>query len=844
MTVANNDKQVNNTKFTLYNFAGDAKAYYLVDRKILAANQDNLRKSTVAHSIIIIDRSGSMSGDIDALKEYLLKLLTLDEYSNSQLVITLISYSSQGDFKCHFQRVTITEIINPESPYQKEIKKIHVTGSTCLSESMELAKTLIQEFIKKNELGELTAITLHSDGFAEEPNYNSEVKKLEAICRELKSLNVLINTISYSSHADFKLLSKLAHIGSGNCLQANSIKEVYDSLYKTTKLLSSSVIYSIEEPLIKDYDYQVFVSKSAPKINGSSSTLKIMGLRPDDQGIFYKYRQISQQEYEQLTDVAEKQTDESVFAFIKANLAEGKINTAKYALLSTLDDTLTQKHARALTNPEIAVFTQDIESVIFNPSLLDGHDILEEVKIKDRITLLQLIDILEKNKEHIIINVRHLQDNYRRKGVKRIPGMRDEKGNLIEPWLTTEVIDGDRYVQMGEFNINRNSATINMLITRKVKLVKKEDGEQIYEVAAILVNDLKQYNNYTVVSDGEINVPCLRVKISTQKTFDLLKQKNVLEQDGKPVNDFDFRTEYDIRLDNLPLVSFTQNYMSIDGVFDELVRLQILSSIISAHIKEESYLYSAEQLDELAKHYLSKNLYLNFPTTNEYTDLQEALNNGTVDIRISYKIDLGNTDILNLNKLYSANEFLDRLYEAYHQDTGERIDRPTFDIVLEQSIIFGHKTVSQRTKLTKVDELMSEIFDDFIGIENNGSIVDILTKVQAKGLLRLLEAKRKDEEVNREEFVSALTDAELKLNNYIERIYRQKVCPLVFYIGSTGLIPDEMEAKVITAEKISSTYPNLKISKRERDGTFFVVGNTVISVYPENEYYTTNKKIN
>src|SRR4051812_211196 len=82
------------TKFTLYNLAGKEKAYYLVDRVNLAINPDDIPKKTVAHSIIVIDRSGSMYADIEKLKDTLIKLLTLDEYINYQLVITLISYSS------------------------------------------------------------------------------------------------------------------------------------------------------------------------------------------------------------------------------------------------------------------------------------------------------------------------------------------------------------------------------------------------------------------------------------------------------------------------------------------------------------------------------------------------------------------------------------------------------------------------------------------------------------------------------------------------------------------------------------------------------------------------------
>ena len=836
----NSQKALNNqsSKFILYNYEGQVKTYYLVEKKLFKYQQENLGTPPIAHSIIIIDRSGSMYGDIEKLKGYLLTLLTLDEYLNSQLLITLISYSSVGDVKCHFQRIPITEIMEYNSEYQQEINRIRVTGLTCISQSLKIAKTLIQEFTENQKQGELTAITLHTDGFANDPSYNSELKHIEELAEAINKNNVIINTISYSNYADFKLLSKLANLGSGNCIQAQNVKEVYDSLYQTTSLLNGQVCPPIEETLIKGYDYQVFVSQTAKKIIGSNDTLTIRGLTPEDEGVFYKYRQISAEEYDKLTNTSESQTDESVFAFIKANLAEGNLNLAKYALVSSFDDTLIRAHSKALTNEHIINFTQDIESIIFNPKLLKKHNILTAVKVNNKISILELIDILETNKNTIIINLKYLKKNYQRKGLKRIQGKRDEEGNLTKPWLKTVEIDGGEYVAMGEFNINRNTATINMLIERKVKLVSQETGKQISEVAGILINDLKQYNNYTLVSDGEINIKSLRVKINNENIFNLLKEKDILTIDRKIPEEFDFTCEYDINLADLPLISYSYQYTNINGIFDEIAKLKVLASIISAHIKEGSDTYSEAQLNELTKHYLSKNLYLNFPTTNEYTDLKGALNNGTVDTRVSYKIDLGNKQILNLSKLYSANKFLERLYEACDVETGEKLDKVTFEMTLDNNLIFAHKTLSNRTKITAIDKLMKNIFDDFLGIDNNGSVIEILNKIKADKLLQLLKEKQEGKTINKQDLVKALTQTQTLINSYVEKIYRQQILPLVFYIGATGLIPDELNAKALTAEEITANYPQLKISKSEQDGTFFLVDDTIITVYPRNEYYS------
>jgi len=451
----------------------------------------------------------------------------------------------------------------------------------------------------------------------------------------------------------------------------------------------------------------------------------------------------------------------------------------------------------------------------------------------NKIYLLELIQIFAEYRNNIIVNIKHLQEHYQRTGIKRVKGVRNENGELLQPWLRTENIDNAEYVGMGEFQFNRNTATINMLIKRKVKLAKFEDQTPTIEVAGLLVNDLNSFNNYTIVSDGKINVKSLQVKISSKKAFDLLKEKGVLDAE-----DFDFRAEHTIELDKFPLVAANSRYSSIDGLFNQLAEIKVLSSIISAHLRKESDVFVAGQLDEFKKHYLSKNVYINFPTTNEYTDIHEALVNGTLDSRLSYKIDIGSQDILNLSKFHSANQFLNRMYRLYDKITGEIIIKPNFEMTLNENLAVRHRLLSSRTKITKVDELMKPIFDDFLGLEQNGIVVGILKKVGADSLAQLLQDKQAGKQISKEEMVAALTTANKKLEEYAENIYQDKISPLVFYIGCTGVLPDKMDAKPMTAEEVAAKYPNLQFSKDEQEGTFFAVGDSMISIYAKTEYYS------
>jgi hypothetical protein len=472
-----------------------------------------------------------------------------------------------------------------------------------------------------------------------------------------------------------------------------------------------------------------------------------------------------------------------------------------------------------------------IESNIVSSCNAEGRN------MTNNISLLELINIFTEQRNNIIINLKHLQENYQRQSIKRIPGIRAQNGKLIQPWLQTEYIDNSDYVDMGEFEINRYTANINLLIKRRVKLVKAEDNSPVIEVAGLLANDLNIYNNYTIVCNGEINIKSLQIKISNKKTFDLFKSHGLVTADK-----FDFRDEYTVSLDNLPLVPQDISYSSIDGLFDELAPIKVIYSIISAHIKGESDVFTPEQIEDLETYYISNNLYLNFPTTNDYTNLAEALANGTVDSRVSYKIDIGSKDILNLSKLHSANKFLQRMYRAYDKETGEIFTKANWKLAFNQNIAFRKRLLSSRICITKVDELMQKIFDDVLGLEHNGIVAENLAKVGAENLIQVLEDKQSNHQISKEEMIAALGDAKSKIENYIDHIYRNQISPLVFYIGATGKLPDNIVSSAMNSEELAHQYANLKFSRNEKTGTFFVIGNTIISIYPQTEYYS--KQVN
>lgn len=818
------------TKFTLYTLLGKPRAYYLVEPVDLPRPPADRKKKAVAHSILVVDRSGSMAAAMPETRNTLVKLLTLDEYAQFDLLVTLISYSGEGDVTCHFERAPVREIMKRGSNYQQEIGQLRPGGATCISQGLKAA-------VDRTKGSELTAITLHSDGYANDPSAAAEAAALMKLVGSLRGKDAFVNTIAYTDASDFRLLSRVANAGSGACVKAGTVAQVYNTIYSSTKILGRPVTPPVDVPLARGFDYQVFVSRSAGRINAAADALSVRGLTADDDGVVYRYKKLTQAEYDRLA-VPEAQTSEAVFAFARGNLAEGNLNTAKYALASTFDATLVGLHARALTNNQVAAFAADLDTLIlFNPGQLAEHTVLSEVPVNRRIPLLSLIRILDANRDKFVVNRKALQDVYVRRGLKRVPGTRDEAGTLTPPWLRAEFVNDDVYLPIRSFEVNHNTATLNMTFTRMVRLVPARGGSAVTQVAGVPLKNLSAFNTYTLVGDGELNVPYLRVRIGDKKLFDALQKEGVMALNGTPADKFDPAQEYTLRFDQLPVVPPFDGTVNLAGVFDELSRLKVLSGLVSAHLTEAAAEFTPEQVEELRRHYLSRNLFLDFPTANPYADLGQALAEGSVDARTSYKIDVGDRTILNLAKLPGANKFLDRMYEVIGPD-GEPRDKPAFEDVLAGGVTYRPKKLSAKTKVTKADEFMKGIFDDFLGLKATGQAAKVLDAVGADRLAAIVRGRAKGRQPDRKEFVAALADAKKKLDARSEEVFRERLGPLVFYVGATGLLPDEVEVKALSAEQLQAKYPDLALSKDEKEGMFFELGDTILSVYAKTEYFS------
>lgn len=827
-------------KFPLCDYRGTPRQY-LIAEPIALASLEESELPSLAHHILVLDRSGSMYYDIEALRTTVVKVLSLDDYNNPNLLVTVLSYSSEGDLQVHAERTPVSQMMESmSSPEVKSILDMRVSGLTCISQALDKASTYL-------EATEVTCITLHSDGYANHRSAREERMNIDRWISTLEGFNnVFVNTIAYSRYADFQLLAHIANSMSGRCIQATNAKDVYDALHDTQHLLDNGIAPALQI-CIEDSDYLVYVDLSQNKVIGSTSDVVIRGIAPDAVVMAWRYSVVSKDEFDASTALDCGDNDVSnrpILALCDAAISLGSINLAKFAMVSTRLERLIEMHMRSLTSTDLGHMQADVRTRLCNVfGTIEPVLATYGVPNADKPSIVDIFALLNEHAHDVIVDVDHLQRWYVRRGVKRIPGTRQEDGTVLEPDVISrrkprDANDGDCQMIRAEYN-NKN-ATLNVLLSQPMELidlsgrVTGEEGAVIDEIAGITLTDrLYAHNNYTIVGDGQLNLPELRIRTSSFKLHRKLAKLDVWEEDDFVPELYGVLKLSDFPVFDLEAVSTPPN---IGELFGKVARLKTLSTLFSAAIGKKSSDYTPEQISELRSVHLTPGLNFSPPTTTSYADKDEAIATGKVDYRVSYQIDIGSHEILHTGQLRSGNELLRRFMRVTLN--GEDVDKPTMDMVWDEGVDLFVKTLSKRTKITAVDNLMSPILMGLLLAPTdalNESLALCMSETEVKGLYSVLF----NSNVDPYDRLEALEAAKAAASAAVDACYAE-IRPLVYYIGSTGLIPDTFVDEngnpplAMSADDLKKAYPDLKIGKNEKEGTFYDVLGGILSIYAKN----------
>jgi hypothetical protein len=816
---------LNEVKFALYNYSGKPKGYYIARPTLLPTPPVS---SEMGHHIVIVDRSGSMWGSpMTETKAMVEKVFTLEEYNDSELLVTLLSYSSQGDYTVHFERIPVREVMAPGSAHVENIRRIQATYLTCVSQTLDYAKKLVRP-------DETTAISVHTDGYFNDASPAAEMRKIDTFIQEMVTVkNVFVNTIAYG-YADTGILMKLANALSGKCVQAKSIKAVYDALHDTTSLLAgrSAPPVTVE---IDGADYQALVSVSARKVNGTTTDLKVKGLKATDDATIWRYRKVTEASWNaSKVPVAEQATLQPVYVFVRAKLAEGQLNVAKYAMMATRNLGLIEVHAKSLTVEQRAAFAMDVEGYITGDNVATtwGTDYGMDTS---KMSVMSLCSLLGSKRNDWLLDLPTFMTGYRKRGIKRIPGtwetivtMDGKKkvvtytGKLFPPNTKLVPTDDPTLLSVGSFKLNNDTANLNMLVYRDADVCDYDTGK-VNKVVAGKKLDIKQLRSYTLVGDGAVNALHLPIRTSSSHLHKALVE-------GKAISDpvYDPKQVYCISLSSLPVLDYDTDFEVPTGVYEQMLGLKVQSSLYGACLKDgvKASLWTPEQISELESKDLTPALSHSTPTTTPYTDLPTAVRAGEIDSRTSYTIDIMNKDIAGLEQLYGANVYLNRRFTVTLKD-GTAPDKATMLDALSEGAVVKRKVLTAKVEagLDAIDALTMPYFESFLQTLEDSPESDALYAKMGST----------DTCSNYEDIAERKVQVDVELEKL-----RAKFRPIAFYIGATGLLPESWgDVRALTADDVAAKYPALFLSKPQKEATFFEIGSVIIAVYAENAYYST-----
>lgn len=799
------------SKFALRAFSGKPTRYFRVEA---AAIHDSAPVAEPSDVIFVVDRSGSMYGDMDPMKAMLEKFMAVSEWKNPRLRFSLITYSSKGDVRVEFRHVTAEAAMAPGSAELRAVRAIRATAMTCISQGLIEAEKLIDDT-------RVTAIALHTDGWANDLSPVQEARDIDAALKLIqRHPRAFVNAVAYRDYVDYNLLSRIAGACSGRCIQARTIAQVHEALTDTTRLVANTMAPAVEAAK-GDADYVLFVSRAAGKILGSPDSLTVRGLAPTDDKTVYRLHELAEGDYAALAvpvngDGADP---EPVLAYARAMVSAGNLVAAKQALVATRNAALISDHARAMVASDVAAFAAATETAVMQRA---AYTPMSDYGLPaSGPSVSAVCAVIDRHARHLEVNLPALTAGYKRRGLRRINGTRDAAGVFTPaPYDCKPRASADGYVSVGACELNNNTATINLRVDRDADLVDTAAATVIPEVAGIKLA-LRTFNNYTLVGDGELNVRELTLRTGDKSVFRAFKELGAVSGDYAP------NAPFTVRLEGCPLVDYETMFTAPRPEdFRRLAELKTASKLLGDLFKGESITYTAEQVAELGKYNLSAKLNFSAPTVNEEADEDAAIAAGRIDTRLSYQIDFGSPQLTSVTKLRSANEALDRRFVA--TVAGKAEPKAKCTMIPGNATAWSVKKLSARTQLDYADGLAYPLLAGFLGVEPTDSIAALFASVgEDYGTYRAtLAAADKDAAVAATVRVAAAFD------RAIEDIYAG-LRPLAFYVGATGMLPEGVSGKSLTADEVSAQYPDAKLSKGEKDdGTFFLLDNgTLLTVY-------------
>lgn len=549
------------------------------------------------HHIHIIDRSGSMSGNIDELIENVKETI---DFMSSEDFVSVIWFASAGQYK------TLIKGARKDDSIKVLLDSIKSTlGCTCFSDPLKEVSEII------NELSPICAnfnITLFTDGEPVCPwNVSEEEEKINKAIDLYYDKVMAINTIGYGYYYNKELLTNISQRSEfGQMIHSSQIKEYADIFSHNYERIKDLIVDPVE---ITAKDTQIlYIGTNNSKLINNNIKFNMLEKKKnqfviianDDKDFDFEYQG---EVYNSIDGekISISTINNILYAYAYQSYYIGYRDLCLDIICKNLNDkALVDMHMESFTKSEVANYLKELKRAVFKPKyrLKDGECGENYLPAEDATCVFDLLKYLSNNDAKYVYS-----SNY-----NRISRKSSDEFNLFT------YDDKLHCTDMSELILNDKELNVSLRskLTGKVKLNPRATSK------VGLPSEVNSYvfRNQTIIKDGNLNVEHIKILLSNDK-FEDFKQKfeNVTIQ---LVEKTDSYIMFIIDLTTLPIINKKYAKLNTEAAYilDKLKVLNIESlklKVIEQYLKElnKTDTYTQEQLEILNNHGLDINLCYN-----------------------------------------------------------------------------------------------------------------------------------------------------------------------------------------------------------------------------------------
>lgn len=448
-------------------------------------------KDYVNHHILLADCSGSMFGDLNALKEKIKETLeALLLIPNSY--VSVISYSDHNESEIVLSAVKCDKVsFGMADVFNTIEKELYIKSLTVISEPLEKSISICKSL---GNVCDKHHIALFTDGCVVPSRWGSDIEKdkCKAVASICNKEGIYLNAIGFGQYYDRSFLKSLIDIaGNGAVLHIDKIKDYFETILGIIKKVNSENTASVE---IKTDSGKIFNISSSKYFN--NSIIKNF----NDKNIFAVIGTTAWVDGELLKYTSDDKASSKVVEDFYYSLARFYANEEDFDNYEFIVKLIGDTHLYESTNncysfTEKGFLLNKVTELLDNPSkrFSKGKKVIVEKLEDEPICILEILkDIQEDSKSQMVwyVNTPYHRITQKTKTI-------EDNVKFIYP--ETGFADVT--------SISIGSEKLNIGIKVKFDGIVRDSISKIEREASV-------FRDFNIVNGGNINVPYINARLS------------------------------------------------------------------------------------------------------------------------------------------------------------------------------------------------------------------------------------------------------------------------------------------------------------------------------------------